>query len=239
MKAFKIHWPRSSVGSPLDLGYKYNLPSVRCPNCGEWGNGNFEYPDFAFDLLNETEFTDRRVLDIPEFTQFGETILSAAKRPVLLVPGACLGRPYGDAFRTSLDDFVWGRIFVPQISKRARDVLAGHGINLRTADIDVRFRGKSITTHLAIQVEPVPLLTEDSLRRFTFTRCDLCGDYTRKDRGVTVPQGYYLQQARWPNREHLVMLRESLNVLASEELMDAVKKHNLAGIVFEECRQFV
>ena len=54
-----------------------------------------------------------------------------------------------------------------------------------------------------------------------------------------VPEGYAIMRSHWPAGQHLVQMWETLSVLASEEFMEAVRKHNLTGIAFKECGTYV
>jgi hypothetical protein len=167
-----------------------------------------------------------------------------------ILPGGSLGELSGKAGRRALNDFVWGRT-VPQISRRALDLLAEDGIKLMTAEIDLRFRGKPLRSHVAIQVPIVPLLTQESLQRFTFFHCPNCGNYKKQNclikppggagyvNDIVIREGYIMKKASWPKGQHLVQSEESLNVFASEEFVEAVRKHNLIGITFIESGKFV
>ena len=243
MTAYKINpTPEQRLGA-VDLGYRYHLPQVECSLCTgqwkHWGNGDFEYPAFKFGLLNDREFNFCRVVTVAEFEKICARIIRAAGRPVMLIPGASIGELAGTSSATKLPDFVWGRVTVPQISRRARDLLASESIHLLTAEASIRCRGKHLDSHLAIQVESVPLLTEESLRRFTITHCPNCGNYKQVELKPKVPEGYMIKRAAWPVGQHLVKLVEHSRVIASDEFIAAVKKHNLTGILFEECGQFV
>src|SRR5436305_955426 len=154
MKAFRIRYPDIKKRSFVDLDYRYGLPDVRCHECGTtWGCAQYEYPAFRFDFLNENEFNSDCVVSVRQFEKIEQRFGRALGRHVLLVPGGSLGEPAGTAISTRLDDFAWGRIAYPQISKRARDLLADDGINLTTASVSIRCHGKKVDTHLALHVE--------------------------------------------------------------------------------------
>src|SRR5690242_16209588 len=157
MKAFRITWSVNE-GTTVDLGYDYNLPRVECLECEpqwkSWGDGVIEYPAFKFEFLNKKEFTFKRVVSVAEFKRIQNKIEMAAGRPVMVIPGASIGELSGTSAKTRLNDFAWGRITVPQISKWARDLLVSEGINLLTAECTIRCRGRKLDSHLAIQVEP-------------------------------------------------------------------------------------
>lgn len=251
MKAYRIEWA-ANRGTLVDLGYDYNLPRVECLACclrwKYWGEPSIEYPAFKFDFLNKKEFNFKRVVSVSEFEQIRSRIVHAAGRPVMVVPGLCIGPLSGTTWTRRLDDFIWGRIGVPQISKRARDLIASEGINLITAEMNVRCRGRSVDSHLALQVEPVPLLTEENLRHFFIKQCSVCGNFARCAIGDKPPpvgnkpstlEGLVIQKSAWPSGQHLVQSAEIGRVIASNELIEAVKKHKLSGIVFPECGEYV
>ena len=240
MKAFKIDWAGKTRMAPLDLACEFSLPSIRCYDCGRtWCLGTIEYPAFNFGFLNDVEFTDDRVLSVEEFAKVSDRIVRAANRSLLVTPGGSIGPLCGEAFRAKFDDFAWGRVVLPQISKRARDILAGEGIHLLTGEMNVTYRGKRVTSHLGLQVEPVPLLTEENLKQWTIVHCPTCGDYTRTNRRAVVPEGFMIGRSKWPKGQHLVMLRETLDIIASEDFIEAVRRKELTGLSFVECGQFV
>ena len=241
MKAYKITWADGG-GNGMDLDYRFHLPHVNCTACGDtWGDGSVEYPAFNFDFLNKAEYNDDRKVSLEEFAGINARIARAIGRPIQLSPGACIGRPHGRAYRSTFDDFDWGRLGVPQISKRANEILATEGIRLLTAELDVKYRGKPITSHLAIQVESAPMLTGESLRRHALIiHCPICGSYyVNTGRPVCPPEGYQITAAAWPAGQHLVQMRDTGRVLASGEFMAAVEKYHLTGITFVECGDYV
>jgi hypothetical protein len=258
MKAFRIGWAENH-GTLVDLGYRFHLPWVECAICQKemkflksWGNGNFEYPSFKFKFLNKSDFNnDRRALNVHDFQALRRQIQEAAGWPVVVVPGASIGELEGNTGTKKLDDFVWGRLSVPQISKRARDVLAADGINLLTAEASIRFRGRVIDSHVAVQATIAALMTEESLRRFTISHCSDCDNYAQKNPLIqppgdvpnrahaVVPEGYLLKRSAWPLGQHLVQSQETLKVFASEQLIESVKRHNLSGISFIESGSYV
>jgi hypothetical protein len=238
-KAYKIHWADVTRTGLVDLGYRYALPQVCCNRCGStWGNGCFEYPAFDFDFLNEEEFTDERVVDLKGFREIADRICNAAGRSILLVPGACLGPLSGVAKARELDDFLWGSTSSPQVRKCARELLAAEGIDLLTAELSIRFCGRKLDTHLAVQAEPAALVSDESLSRHGLTHCPVCGDFNPPLRKPVVPEGFILRQSWWPKGQHLVTLAETLDVIASEEFIEAVKKHKLSGIKFVDYGRF-
>lgn len=250
MKAFKID--STSKYTMVDLDYAFQLPRVECTVCEpewkDWGDGFFEFPVFRFDFLNTEEFTFDRVVSLEDFHQIKGRIEQAAGRSVNLIPGCSIGELAGECFKAKLEDFVWGRILYPQISERARDLLAEEGVELLTAECSILYQGRPIRTHLAIQVEPVSLLTEDSLERLGITHCKRCGHFkqprpqlrVRSRQPVpAVSEGYLLKRKAWPKGQHLVALQETQRVIASQEFMEAVKKHKLKDIQFIECGRFV
>ena len=247
MNVFKIGWAENT-GTLVDLDCRYSLPRVECLVCRgkselkSWGNGYFQYASFKFEFLNKKEFNFERVLTVPEFEKVRVRIREAAGWPVVVIPGASIGELQGKTATRQLDDFVWGTLCVPQISKRARDILATDGVNLRTADASIRFRGKKIDSHVAVQVEIAPLLSEESLRRFTIKHCPNCDDYdqqnhflkapggTRYVTDILVPEGYLVKRSAWPSGHHLVQSQETLDVFASEGFIASTKRHGLTGI---------
>jgi hypothetical protein len=173
-----------------------------------------EYPAFKFDFLNHDEFNYKRVLSVVEFDKVRQRIVRAAGRPVMVIPGGSIGELSGSSARAKLNDFAWGRVLVPQISKRARDLLASEGINLLTAECTIRCRGKNLDSHLAIQVALAELMTEENLSRFKIYHCPRCGNYQSPPKpDPVVPEGYVIRRSAWPAGQHLVQMAETLKVL--------------------------
>ena len=199
----------------------------------------FQYPAFQFDFLNRREFDFKRVVSVPEFQAVSERFRAAAGRPVLMVPGASVGVLSGRTSTRRLDDFAWGTLLYPQIERKTRERLSATGVELLTAEADIRCGGKRLDTHLAIQAEPAALLTEESLGKFQITHCPTCGDYSSPRKKPVVPEGYQIRRSEWPDGMHLVTLAETLDVLASPEFMAAVQKLSLTGIGFAECGEYV
>ena len=235
---------------PVELGYDFCLPRVECLDCQPewkcWGNGLFEFPTLQLNFLNKREFCWERIMSVAEFEKLQTRIEKAIGRAVDLVPGASIGLLSGKAWKRKLDDIVWGGLLYPQISKRACELLASEGIELGTAECVIRYYGYGcpIDTHLAIQAEPVAMLTEESLDELGLLRCSRCGHYkhtsptlNRNPAGDRLP--YQINRAAWPKGQHLVTVRETLDVLASPEFIEAVKRHNLVDIAFLETGDYV
>ncbi len=246
MTAYRATWDHgvnNRIHDHADLICRFHLPTLICLTCSpkwrQWGS-YAQYPAFKFDFLNEREFNMRRSVELSEFERICARIVSAAGREVVVVPGGGIGELEGEAYSTELTDFLWGTILFPQISKRARDLLAEDGIDLLTAECTIKFRGRRIDSHLAIQIEPVALLTEAGMKHLQMSRCPRCGNFTRPP-GLhpALPHGREFSRSAWPQGRHLVQSAETCEVIASEEFVEAVKKHNLTGIAFEEAGRFV
>ena len=240
MKAFEITWPKrkGSARASVDLGYKYHLPELDCPKCGIVCR-LYEYPAFNFDFLTTKKFATEQEVSVSEFERLRQRIIKAAGRPTMVIPGAAIGRPTGICSTSKLADFEWGRVHFPQISKRAYDLLAAEGIDLITAEISLKCRGTAVDTHLALQVEPIPLLTAESMIRRQITLCPICGNFDVPWLTTKIPEIHEFKRSAWPKGKHLVVSAEVLRVLPSEEFMEAVRKHNLTGITFEEIGSYV
>lgn len=243
MKAFRITFDKS-LPDRVDAAYAFNLPRLECrvctPDFKGWGQSAVGYPAFKLSFLNKREFNIDRYVTLDEFNSIRERIINAVGRRLIILPGAGIGELIGTAKAANLDDFTWSRAVAPDISKRARDLLAGEGVELLTAECSLRFRGRRVETQLTVQVEPVEMLTKESLERHKIKYCPRCENYDSSLRPrPVVPEGYMFRRSAWPEGKHLVLVRETCQILASEQFMEAVKKHNLAGIVFEPVGQFV
>lgn len=243
MKAFRITWDRKRP-TLVDAACRYDLPRIECLECcpewKTWGVACVSFPALKFYFLNTEDYNCDRVVSLEEFRRIAERISRTAGRLVPVAPGSGIGELEGTATTSKLDDFTWGRVVLPEISLHARDALAGEGIELLTAECSILYRCKRIETQLAVQLEPVELLTEESLNRHRIIHCQRCGNYMAPPRPApVVPEGYKFNRSLWPKGAHLVQTRETGDVLASQEFIDAVKKHDLRGIVFKECGEFV
>jgi len=138
-----------------------------------------------------------------------------------------------------LEDFVWGGICLPQVSKRAVELLADEGISLTTGQIELRYRGQKVESHVSVQFDTVRILEDTCLKRFDVIQCDVC-KYWRKvqQRGYPLT-GYLVRKDLWPNGGHLVQPLEGGREMVSPEFMEAVRKHGLTGIEFVECGEYV
>ena len=243
MKAYKIKKLSKISGITVDAGYELHIPFLEClvccPEWKNWGQGYYEFPTLKFSFLNKTEFNNRKIINLEEFKKLKKRIESAAGRPVNLYPGASIGELSGISCRKKLEDFVWGRL-IPQISKRANEVLIKEGIQLTTADCSIKYRGQKIDSHLALQIQPVAMMTAESLERHKIFHCPRCGNYMWPPKpDPIVPGGFLIDKSKWPKGQHLVQMAETLEVIVSEQFIEAVKKNKLTGIAFEECGQFV
>jgi hypothetical protein len=228
----------------VDAKCRFNLPCLGClvctPEWKSWGQSFVGYPAFKFDFLNEREFNFDRIVDLRTFGEIRKRLVNAAGRDLVIEPGAGIGELEGTAAAANLDDFTWGR-FIPEISKRARDLLARGGVDLLTAECSIMHKEKKLKTHLAIQCEPIEMLTKESLNEHHIVQCSRCGNYLTPSprKAPTVPAGYLIKRTAWPPGIHLVQVRETTRVLASQQFIEAVKRHNLTGIAIEQYGRYV
>lgn len=239
MKAYKLQWVTSKAAGKLELWYRYALPQISCPVCHRtWGNDFYEYPAINCEFFNEKEFNIMRQVNVAEFAVISKRIQNSIGSSLLLVPGGSLGLLEGKSITTRLEDFAWGRVCYPQVSKRACELLQKQGINLVTAEMFLRCRGRNLDSHWALQVAPLALLTSNSLQANKIQHCPVCGDYHLVENKPSLGR-YQLRASLWPKGQHLVTLAETVDVIASPEFMAAVQKHPLTGIRFVECGEFV
>lgn len=121
------------------------------------------------------------------------------------------------------------------------------GIELETGRCLIKCRGKDVESHLALHLEPAALLTEECLAERMYVHCESCGDYSCPPRGELLlrgldpnpKRGYLIRRDLLPSGKDLVMMRESLEILASDRFREVVQKHKLTGLAFEECGEYV
>jgi hypothetical protein len=198
-----------------------------------------EFPAINFSFLTEPYFLAKRVVRVAEFKEIQRRICAELGRSVMVVPGSSFGQMEGRADPCEHEDFIWGSYGVPQISRRARDILASEGIDLLTAECSIRCGRKKLESHFAIQVEPVAMLTRECCERSRITYCPTCGDFFQNYPAPEMEGKYQLRKEAWPSGKHLVRLIETLDVIPSEEFVAAVQKHKLSGIRFEEYGELV
>jgi hypothetical protein len=246
MKAYRLTWPNSDRSIIAELGYAHHLPMLICEVCEpqfkRWGAG-YEYPAFKFDFLRDPVFNHNSIkqVNIDEFDQIKSRILGAVGRPVMIFPFSGIGLLAGKTSTTKLEDFMWGRIHFPQISRRAKDILADEGINLLTTEMSMTCRGRKVDSHLAMQVEPADVLTEETFAKLSITRCQRCGRYV--SRQMYGPRDRFpsleIKRAALPPVTDLVMPIGGRGIIASERFIAAAEKHCLTGLRFEECGSYV
>ena len=105
----------------------------------------------------------------------------------------------------------------------------------------MKFNRKKVDSHLALQVEPCPLLTEQSLIDHKIVKCGRCDNYESLPASLApvVHGGFQIKSVAWPVGKHLVQMEETLEVLCSEKFIEIVRKYELTGIAFESCGTFV
>lgn len=212
------------------------LPFVRCDKCGrEWGDGLIEFPALDLAFMRELK---KEIVNVEEFRRIRKRIESGLGRPINVIPGCAFGGCEGEASEPLKHDFIWGSICSVQISRRARDLLATDGIELLTAETKIKYERKRLD-YLAIQLEPVPMLTEETLQKADISFCSKCEDYFQNYPKPNMDGHYEIRREAWPKGQHLVMLIETLKILASPEFMTSVAKHRLSNIRFIEYGVFV
>lgn len=157
---------------------------------------------------------------------FGKDV-RAAKLP----PGSGIGAVHAKLPKRATE-FIWSG-FKLIASERALGAVRKCGIDLRYGPV-FSIDTKQSTSFFAIQLDPIPLYSEQTLREMTLQFCSECGQCWMRDVKAK-PQGpqQYLKK-KFPDKKGLTRAAEGVEILASEAFIDVVRSQKLTGIEFKE-----
>lgn len=210
------------------------LPGIQpCSGCGVGGKSSAaQYPCVDLSLLPEVE---RKKLSDPwpvpreEFIRLRELV-----RP-LFPPGAELlpVTAFGPLTGTATGHF--GQLFMQNpwslsLRREALEKLQAAGVRgLQGCPLDVRFRQKNHPELLDLQLVLRGRFHPDCLPRDREPPCPTCGE----DKGYSLPQPPILAAASLPGDLDVFRLADwSSLIIASEGMVDAVRRLELDGVVF-------
>jgi uncharacterized double-CXXCG motif protein len=220
----------------LNAAHKWALPgSEPCPVCGLRGKDSAaQYPSVNLSHLPEEEqkkLSDPWPIPYEEFVRLRELV-----RP-LAPPDAELdsGTEFGPLTGTATGYF--GQLFMQNswslyIRREALEKLQAAGVHGLTGHpLAVRFRQKNHPELLEPQLELHGRFHPDCLPKSLEPPCSTCG----RDKGYSLPQPPLLAATSLPENLDMFRLADcSAFIIASERLVDAVKRLELDGVVFHE-----
>ncbi len=221
----------------LNATHTWGLPGVDfiCPSCNTGGKMTAaQYPCMDLSSLPEEEqkkLSDPWPVPREEFARLRELV-----RP-LAPPGAELesGAEFGPLTGTATGYF--GQLFMQNpwslyLRREALEKLQAAGIRgLHGCPLNVRFRQKNHPELLELQLERRGQFHPDCLPRELGPPCSTCGLGKR----YSLPQPPILAAASLPEDLDVFRLADwSTLIVASERMVDAVRRLELDGVVFHE-----
>ncbi|RKG98787.1 hypothetical protein D7X74_39940 [Corallococcus sp. CA047B] len=233
MTFFELHpaeGPRFS--GFLDGSHRWGLPGGLCPVCEASRGGLGEaYP--SVDLSGwslRKELAEARQVPLEEYERLRRMLRPQIPFDAPLLPGAGFGLFSGKATGK------WGALHLPypwllvmqrDAMERLRDE---EGIELRTSEMDLRFRAKAVVELLEIEVHPHGRLHDSCFPSGRERPCGRCGR-----QGGSLPKALSLDGRTLVAGQDLFRLEDYTTVIiATERFAEAVKRLGLEGVVFKE-----
>lgn len=220
----------------LNAGHKWSLPGLDwshpCPSC-RMGGGfvGLQYPCVDISLLPERErFHEPEPVPYEEFVRLRELVRPLAPKWAVLESGAAFGPVEGSGLG------YFGQLFMQNpwslyVRREALERLREAGVRgLQGCPIPVRFRVKRPPELLQLQLGLHGQFHPDCLPPDLASPCSTCGNETLKR-----PEPMILKAASLPMDLDVFRLRQGwTNIIASERLVDAVRRLELDGVIFQE-----
>ncbi len=235
MKFYRMEGdPAPRYTGDLNAGHRWGLPGVKekCPACGSSGGViGLAYPCVDVSGLPEHDKLDEPwPVSLAEFNRLRELVRPLAPEGTPLEPGTSFGPVEGSAMG------YFGQLFMQNpwslyMRREALERLQAEGIRgLQGCPINVRFRQKNHPHLLELQFELHGHYHPDCLPPDLKPPCSTCGDANLKR-----PERTILAAASLPANVDVFRLRQGwTNIIASERLVDAVRRLELDGVVFQE-----
>ena len=235
MKFYRMEGdPAPRYTGDLNAGHRWGLPGVKekCPACGSSGG----VIGLAYPCVDVSNLPERDKLDEPwpvslaEFARLRQLVRPLAPKGTPLEPGTSFGPVEGSAMG------YFGQLFMQNpwslyMRREAMERLQAAGIRgLQGCPINVRFRQKNHPHLLELQFELHGQYHPDCLPPDLKPPCPTCGDANLRR-----PERTLLDAASLPGDVDVFRLRQGwTNIIASERLVDAVRRLELDGVVFQE-----
>jgi uncharacterized double-CXXCG motif protein len=219
----------------LNAAYKWMLPGVEpCSGCGLGRKGTeAKYPCVDLSSLpveEQKKLTDPWPVPYEEFVRRRELVRPLAPPSAQLQSGTALGPLTGTATG------YFGQLFMQNpwslyLRREALEKLRAEGIRgLHDCPLNVRFRQKNHPELLDLQLELRGRFHPDCIPEIA-PPCPTCGE----DKGYPLPQPPILAAASLPEDLDVFRLADwSALIVASERMVDAVRRLDLDGVVFHE-----
>jgi uncharacterized double-CXXCG motif protein len=232
----KFYWLRpeelSRREGDINAAHKWGLPGVRCPTCGAtWSDGSDAYPSVDLTSLPERkEFETPRPEPFPEFARLRELVRPLAPAGAPLGPGTKFGPLVGTASGT-FGPFCFQNPWTLLAHRETLERLQPEGLRgLKGCPTELRFRKKAPPELLELEIHPFGQLHPDCLPPGLPPPCETCGR-----QGFTRPDEPILNAASLPAHTDLFRLAGFMTmIIATEQFSEAVRRLELAGIVFRE-----
>jgi uncharacterized double-CXXCG motif protein len=220
----------------LNASYRWVLPgSEPCPVCGlRGGSSAAQYPCVDLSSLPEEEqkkLSDAWPVPYEEFVRLRELVRPLAPLGAELMPVAAFGPLTGTATG------YFGQLFMQNpwslyVRREALEKLRAAGVRgLQDCPLAVRFRQKNHPELRDLQLELRGRFHPDCLPKNREPPCPTCG----RDEGYSLPQPPILAAASMPEDLDVFRLVDwSSLIIASQRLVDAVRRLELDGVVFQE-----
>ena len=216
----------------LNGAHRWGLPGGLCPVCEASRGGLGEaYP--SVDLSgwsHRHELAEARQVPLEEYERLRRLLRPQVPFDVPLLPGAEFGLYSGKATGK------WGDLHLPYpwrlvIQREAMERLREEaGIELRTSEMDLHFRGKSVPELLEVEIHPHGRLHDSCFPGGRERPCERCGR-----QGDGLPDAPLLDRSALPAGQDLFRLADFTTVIiATERFAAAVARLGLEGVVFKE-----
>jgi len=220
----------------LNASHTWGLPGIEpCPVCDLWveGRTSAQYPCVDLSGLppeEQRKLTDSWPVPREEFIRRRELVRPLAPPGAVLKPGARLGPLRGTGagyFGQIIMQNAWSLCMRREALERLQES-GVHG--LRGCPTQVRFRTRHAPELWDIQLESYGQLHPECIPPRE-PPCSACG----ADKGYVLPDRYWLDAASLPTHVDIFRLGEASGlIIASERLVEAVRRLELDGAVFKE-----
>ncbi len=236
MKFYRLEQdPSPRYTGYLKAAHKWGLPGVEpCPTCKAGGGGaGLEYPCVDLSGLPPHELkklSDPWPVPLREIERLRELVRPFAPPGALLDPGTLFGPLEGSGLG------YFGQLFMQEpwalyIRREALERLREAGVRgLQGCPIRVRFRTKHAPELLEMQMEMQGQYHPDCLPPDRRPPCPTCGnDFLKR------PDPIILDAASLPAEPDLFRLKQgSTLIVANERFVEAVRRLELDGVLFQE-----